>query len=310
MVRITPFMTPTRWSLVPKSVVSVMMGRAKVGSYELPGMRRESHAPDFDANGPLCVCQSHPSRLARFSNAWFVLAVVVYGLALESQVGPVARGSRGGKRQTRASPLGARIRLLRDEPDRPYAAMNAQLNARRRLPVLFVHIGASVLLQAAGAHRSDSAGRIHVYAHVSRQVDRCLSDTALDRPFYVGLSFAAQVEVELARAHMDFQIFHIHAVEPQAAVARTHLHMQIKRDIVCQVHIPLVVLVSKMCVPRVLILFYTQLSAAARDRVVDIRLSLARGIPELRVHQMARASCNRQLPRRYLQIHVRRRRSL
>src|SRR5579864_8996141 len=29
MFRITPFIDPTRWSLVPKSVVSVMMGSAK-----------------------------------------------------------------------------------------------------------------------------------------------------------------------------------------------------------------------------------------------------------------------------------------
>src|SRR5580692_11907087 len=31
MFRMTPFIEPTRWSLVPKSVVSVMMGSAKDG---------------------------------------------------------------------------------------------------------------------------------------------------------------------------------------------------------------------------------------------------------------------------------------
>src|SRR5216683_5954900 len=31
MFRMTPFIAPTRWSLVPKSVVSVMMGSAKDG---------------------------------------------------------------------------------------------------------------------------------------------------------------------------------------------------------------------------------------------------------------------------------------
>jgi hypothetical protein len=31
ILRITPFIVPTRWSLVPKSVVSVMMGSAKEG---------------------------------------------------------------------------------------------------------------------------------------------------------------------------------------------------------------------------------------------------------------------------------------
>jgi hypothetical protein len=30
MSRMTPFMVPTKWSLLPKSVVRVMIGRAKV----------------------------------------------------------------------------------------------------------------------------------------------------------------------------------------------------------------------------------------------------------------------------------------
>jgi hypothetical protein len=43
MFRITPFIVPTRWSLVPKSVVSVMMGSAKRVSVSVsrPKMNRE-----------------------------------------------------------------------------------------------------------------------------------------------------------------------------------------------------------------------------------------------------------------------------
>src|ERR1700686_197252 len=42
MVRMTPFMDPTRWSLVPKSEVSVMMGSAKDGLR----FKRSAHKTD------------------------------------------------------------------------------------------------------------------------------------------------------------------------------------------------------------------------------------------------------------------------
>ena len=104
--------------------------------------------------------------------------------------------------------------------DAAHAAFHLEVNGYGRLAVELVGVLVAVVLQAVSVDGTDAAAGVDDDADVFRQANVGFADAAFDIRGEVGLAVASEIDIDLARSHVQIEAGDVNVAEAQIAAAR------------------------------------------------------------------------------------------